>query len=291
MANLFSGLEAFGLGKMANLDVYPSNEKNKKTGEDGLKTAEEVKIVEADYIFDKTFTCPVCDKEIKSKTIKTGKIKLISADTDLRPKYQHIDSLKYDAIVCPYCGYAALNRFFNYMTSVQAKLIKEQISASFKGIGTEGDIISYDDAIARHKLVLVNTIVKRSKLSERAYTCLKTAWLIRGKAEYLLTEKLQVDTPNNNVIIELRKEELEFITHAYEGFVEAFSKETFPMCGMDENTMTYLVADLARRVGKYDESSRWISKVLIARDANERIKDKARELKEMLKQKYERNKD
>lgn len=167
MANLFSGLEAFGLGKMANLDVYPSNEKNKKTGEDGAEAAEKVKIVEADYIFDKSYTCPVCDKEIKSKTIKTGRVKLISADTDLRPKYQHIDSLKYDAIVCTHCGYAALNRFFNYMTSVQAKLIKEQISASFKGIGTEGDIISYDDAIARHKLVLVNTIVKRSKLSER----------------------------------------------------------------------------------------------------------------------------
>lgn len=90
------------------------------------------------------------------------------------------------------------------------------------------------------------------------------------------------------MIIQLKKEELEFITHAYEGFVEAFSKEMFPMCGMDENTMTYLVADLARRVGKYDESSRWISKVLISRDANERIKDKARDLKEMLKQKYER---
>ena len=57
----------------------------------------------------------------------------------------------------------------------------------------------------------------------------------------------------------------------------------FPMCGMDEHTTTYLVADLAKRIGKYDEASRWISKVLIARDANERIKSKARELKDSLK--------
>jgi len=282
MANLFSGLEAFGLGKMADLNVYASDEKNnKKSAEDGAETAEKAKIVEADFLFDKSFVCPVCDKELKSKTIKTGKVKLISADTDLRPKYQHIDSLKYDAIVCPHCGYAALNRFFNYMTSAQAKLIKEQISASFKGIGVEGEVISYDEAITRHKLVLVNTIVKRSKLSERAYTCLKTAWLIRGKAETLPTE-----TPDySNVIKQLQKEELEFSANAYAGFEEAFSKEMFPMCGMDENTMTYLVADLARRIGKYDESSRWISKVLISRDANERIKTKARELKELLKNK------
>ncbi len=279
MANLFSGLEAFGLGKMSNLDVYASEDKNDKKSKENGADADKMKIVEADFIFEKGFTCPVCDKEFKSKTIKTGKVKLISADTDLRPKYQHIDSLKYDAVVCPHCGYAALNRFFNYMTSTQAKLIKEQISASFKGLGIEGEILSYDDAISQHKLALVNTIVKRSKLSERAYTCLKTAWLIRGKAETLPN-----DTPDyNNVIAQLEKEELEFISNAYEGFQEAFTKEMFPMCGMDDNTMTYLVADLARRVGKFDESSRWISKVLIARDANERIKTKARELKELLK--------
>lgn len=281
MANLFSGLEAFGLGKMSNLDVYASDEKNTKKQAEGAE-ADEKKITEEDFIFDKSYTCPVCDKDFKSKTVKTGKVKLISADTDLRPKYQHVDSLKYDAIVCPNCGYSALNRFFNYMTSAQAKQIKEQISSSFKGIGNNEEVFSYDDAISRHKLALVNTIVKKSKLSERAYTCLKTAWLLRGKAEALAADTEGQN--NKEVIAELQKEELEFLTNAYEGFIEAFSKEMFPMCGMDENTMTYLVAELARRIGKYDESSRWISKVLIARDANERIKSKARELKELLKQ-------
>lgn len=280
MANLFSGLEAFGLGKMSNLEVYASDDKSSKKPGTGADGEEKAKVVESDLIFDKSYTCPVCDKEFKVKTVKTGKVKLISADTDLRPKYQLVDSLKYDAIVCPHCGYSALNRFFNYMTSAQAKLIKEQISSSFKGIESEGEVLSYDEAIARHKLVLVNTIVKKSKLSERAYTCLKTAWLLRGKSESLLAQN---QDGAKETVAQLQKEELEFLTNAYEGFVEAFSKEMFPMCGMDENTMTYLVADLARRVGKYEESSRWISKVLIARDANERIKTKARELKELLK--------
>lgn len=280
MANLFSGLDAFGLGKMSNMDIYASEDKNeKKSAVDN--SAEKNKVVEADIIFDKSYTCPVCDKDFKSKTVKTGKVKLISADTDLRPKYQIVDSLKYDAIVCPHCGYAALNRFFNYMTSVQSKLIKQQISASFKGLKTEGDTYTYDEAIVRHKLALMNTVVKRSKLSERAYTCLKTAWLIRGKMEQTITEN--TEAPNKEVLKQMQKEEFEFISNAYEGFVEAFSKEMFPMCGMDENTMTYLVADLARRIGKHDEASRWISKVLIARDANDRIKAKARELKELLK--------
>jgi uncharacterized protein (DUF2225 family) len=108
---------------------------------------------------------------------------------------------------------------------------------------------------------------------------LKTAWVIRGKSEHLPKNLPDYDKQ----LVELGKEELDFIAKAYDGFEEAFSKEVFPMCGMDENTITLLVADLARRIGKYEEASRWISKVLIARDANERIKAKAREIKDMIK--------
>ncbi len=276
MSNLFSGLEAFGLGKLQNVDVYSA-------GEGGNKDAavvEKPKITEADILFDKGYSCPVCDKEFKAKTVKTGKVKLISADTDLRPKYQLVDSLKYDAVVCPHCGYAALNRFFNYMMSNQAKLIKEQISVNFKGLSTDGEIYSYDDAIARHKLALLNTIVKKGKTSERAYTCLKLAWLNRGKLEALPTDTKDYEAIKK----QLEAEEHELISNAYEGFLSAFSKETFPMCGMDEITLTYLIADLARRCNKYDEASRWISKVLISREANERIKSKAREIKDLIKQ-------
>lgn len=275
MANLFSGLESLGLGKLSKLNVYDESDKSSKKNENKEQVQQ---LHEADFLFEKTYTCPVCDQEFKSKTVKAGKVKLVSADTDLRPKYQLIDSLKYDVVACPHCGYAALNRFFNYMTSMQARLIKESISSSFKGLAPEGDVISYDEAITRHKLALVNTIVKKAKLSERAYTCLKTAWLLRGKAE-----SLPEDTKDLPKVVEaLNKEEMEFLTNAYEGFVEAFSKELFPMCGMDENTTTYLVADLARRIGRYDEATRLISKVLTARDANERIKTKAREIKDLI---------
>lgn len=273
MSDLFSGLEEFGLGGLKDVEVY-----DKSSSESSKDTNKKHEVTEAEVLFDKTYTCPVCDKEFKTKTVRTGKIKLISADSDLRPKYQLVDSLKYDAIVCPNCGYAALSRYFNYMTSTQAKFIKEQITKNFKGLPPTGDVYSYDEAISRHKLSLLSTIVKKSKQSEKAYTCLKIAWLCRGKRE-----NLPENTPNmDDVIKKLEEDELEFTTKAYEGFVGAFSKEAFPMCGMDEHTITYLVADLARRCGKYDESKRWLSKVLSARDARERIKAKARDLKEML---------
>ena len=280
MANLFSGLEAFGLGNLSEMNIYEDKEKanEKKQGEEDKPS-----FSEEDAIFEKTYSCPVCDQEFKSKTVKSGKVKLLSLDTDLRPMYQNMDPLKYDAIVCPSCGFAALNRFFKYVTSAQAGLIKSNITAAFRGLKEEGSILSYDDAISRHKLALVNAIVKKAKTSERAYTCLKTAWVIRGKSEHLSKDLSDYD----NQIKEMEKEELDFIEKAYDGFVEAFSKEDFPMCGMDEVTITLLMAELARRIKRFDEAGKWISKVLISRDANERIKQKARDIKDLIKdQKY-----
>ena len=79
-----------------------------------------------------------------------------------------------------------------------------------------------------------------------------------------------------------RKNEEDLIRKAYEGFTEAFSTEAFPMCGMDELTVTYLVADLARQLKEYEVAQRWISKVIVSRSANERMKDKARMLKDQI---------
>jgi hypothetical protein len=277
LANLFSGLEALGLKNLSNMDVYDEKEKEVKAA---VEKEEKQPFDEADYIYDKTYICPVCDKKFKSKTVKTGRSKLERIDSDLRPVYQFVDPLKYDAIVCPHCGFAALSRFFKYVTSMQASLIRSNISSSFRGIKEDKEVYTYDDAIVRHKLVLVNTIVKKAKTSERAYTCLKIAWLLRGKAESLE----ETDKDYQKQVEALAKEEMEFIKNAYEGFEEAFRTETFPMCGMDENTVTLLVAELARKIGKTEESGRWISKILTARDANERIKAKAREIKELIQE-------
>ena len=280
MGNLFAGLESLGLNIKDNVDVYEKEKKENQSA--GVKKAQVKEIQEEDLLFDKTYTCPVCDHEFKSKMVRTGKAKLVSADTDLRPKYQGIDPLKYDAILCPKCGYASLNRYFNFVMSSQAKNIKEKISANFHYQPEAGKIYTYDDALTRHKMALLNTVVKNGKSSERAYTCLKMAWLCRGKRELLM----QGDYKKEEVT-ELINEEKELLSNAYDGFEVAFSKEDFPMCGMDQYTMMYLLAELARRIGKNDEAKRYVSKVLVARNAQRRIKDKAFALKEKLQGKAE----
>lgn len=277
MGDIFSGLESMGFQGLSSVKIY-EEEKKEAAQEEGEKKPT---FVEGDFLFDKKVQCPVCDKEFKAKTVKTGKPRLIGSDSDLRPKYAGIDSIKYDAMVCPNCGYAALSRFFSYMTSAQAKLIKENVSASFKGLSEAGDTYSYDDAINRHKLALLNTVVKKAKISERAYTCLKIAWLFRGKAETLPAE-----TPNLDALQkECKKNELEMISNAFEGFVVSRAKEDFPICGMDESTFDYLIADLAMKLDKKDVAAKLLSAVIVSRTANPKLKEKARDLRDQLKAK------
>lgn len=280
MGSVFSGLESMGLAGLSGVSIY-DEEKKEPEKKDGNEAVKEHVVVESDFLFDKKIQCPVCDKEFKTKTVKTGKPRLIGSDSDLRPKYAGIDSIKYDAIVCPACGYAALSRFFGYMTTVQAKLIKENVSSQFRKLPESGDTYTYDEAINRHKLALFNSVVKRSKVSERAYTCLKIAWLYRGKKE-----NFDQNDPNyKNLKAECDVAELEMITNAFEGFVSSRAKEDFPICGMDEGTFDYLLADLATRLGKYDMAAKICSNIIVSRSANAKVKEKARDLRENIKNK------
>ena len=265
---LLSGLESLGLGKMQETEVFEKETPKEEKGE--VATAN--KKTELDVLFDKTFKCPVCDNEFTSKMIRAGKNKLVKQELDLRAIYDTADAVKYEPVVCPKCGFAALNRFFKPMAVAQEKLIKEKISANFKGIEQPEGAYSYDDAILRYKLVLASTVVKGGKNSEKAYVCLKMGWTYRGKAE-----NLPEDTPNREAVLkELKAAELECLQNAYGGFVSAFSQESFPMCGMDEMTVTYLAAELARRIGKTEEAARLASTIITSRSASERIKDRAR---------------
>lgn len=275
MAGLLSGLEQFGLGGLEDMELY---EKPKKKEE----SEEETPVVqEQDFLFDKTFNCPICDKEFKARTVKVGKAKLCGTDPDLRPKYEHVDLLKYDIIMCPHCGYATLSRYFKPLPSPQAKRVKEMISQKFKPITETKETYTYDEALERYKLALANAIVKMAKSSEKAYICLKTAWLLRGKAENLDPADAEYEATKQQV----EEEEKEFLKNALDGFIAARQSENFPMCGMDEATVDYVISVTAMKFEQYDVASKLISQIIASTNTNPRMKEKARDLKdEIVKQ-------
>lgn len=273
---LFSGLEKFGF-QNEDMQIYESRMEEVTRQESVKKDAAPVVIKENEYLFPKTYECPVCYGKFKALAVRAGKLHSIGQDADLRPLYRGMDPIKYDAILCPACGYAALSRYFNNMMPHQGKILRTEVKEKFQGMKISEDVYSYDEAILRYKMVLMCDVIGGVKTSRRAYTCLKLGWIIRGKLE---SEGSKLSTEERN---KLQDEEMECIQNAYDGYVKALSNETFPMSGMDEQTVMCLVAELAFKLGKYRESLMIISQIMEKKSTAPRIKDKMLGLKEKIR--------
>ncbi len=273
---ILSGLKSLGLGNLEDVSLF--EEPKKKEAEKQEQVAAP-KVQEKDLIYDRSFVCPVCDSSFTSKVMKSNKAKLLGTDADLRARYEGIDAAKYEVVMCPVCGYAALMRYFTGITSSQAKLVREKISQTVRIPPSQGETYTYEEAIQRYKLALVGSVVKRAKPSEKAYICLKYAWLTRGYLESLKEQEAKADEKR---VAEWETQENELLANAYKGFTEARQTEMFPLCGMNEVTVDYLLAVLAARFQDYDISVRLLSSIITSRSANSRIKDKARDMKDQV---------
>ena len=204
-----------------------------------------------------------------------------AVDIDLRPDYNEVDQTKYDVIACPECGYAALGRYFNTLNKYQIEDIRVKICMNYRKIEYKEPTYSYEHAKNLYQLALANSVVKKAKNSEKAYICLKTAWVIRGETQRLDSADPDYEKKKK----ENDEQEKELLTNALNGFVMARQSEEFPIAGMDSTTLDYLIGALAMETEQYDVAGKMISEILTSRVANSRIKDKARLLKDMLVEK------
>ena len=279
--NLLSGLEKFGLDQM-DTDHLFEEEKSDTPARKAPEPVPKKEPVhsETEFLLDKSIRCPVCDNVFRTRMVKTGRVKRMEPDFDLRPRFQYIDTNKYDVSSCPQCGYTAMNRYFTHLSTGQVKMIEEGVCHKFKGQKQPKEEpmepYSYEKAIERYKLALYNTLVKKGKNSEKAYECLKISWLYRGWIEELSKAKKK----DEKTLAECRKEEATYYEQAYEGFLKAIASENFPMCGMEESTVNLLMANMAYKLGKVDIASRFISMILTSQAASRVAKDRAMLLKE-----------
>lgn len=278
---LLSGLEKFGLEQMDTTNLFEDEKKPKAEQQGQADAPKEEKHLETEFLLLKSIRCPVCDHVFRTRLVKTGRVKRLEPDFDLRPRFAYIDTNKYDVSSCPKCGYTAINRYFSHITSGQVKLIDQGVHSKFKAntLVNAEDVLeayTYEEAIEYCKLALYCTMVKRGSTSEKAYECLKLSWLYRGWREKLESE----GTNDRELLSNVKAEEDAYYKQAYEGFMKAIASESFPMCGMEESTVNILLANMAFKLEKYDVSSKLVSAILASRVASRSVKDRAMTLKE-----------
>ena len=100
MAGLLKGLEKLGLKNLDNLNLYEEEkEKEQEVKREEVKEEEVPQDKEKDYLFSKTYDCPVCGEKFKDITVKANRARLVHMDRDLRPVHDEIEPLKYEAIM------------------------------------------------------------------------------------------------------------------------------------------------------------------------------------------------
>lgn len=210
-----------------------------------------------DSLYNKSVVCPVCQKKNEVTKVKSKECVVASRDTDFCIYYESVNPIFYDVWVCEYCGYAAQGERFESISPIDAKRVKENISTHWKSRSFSGER-DIEKAMEAFKLALYNLCKSSAKPIEYAKVCLRIAWLYR----------MQKD-----------EREVEFLKHALKYYCETYENESFPVGKLDEYTCMYMIAELNRRVGKYDDAIVWFNKIISSPEAraNKVLIENARE--------------
>ncbi len=260
MKDIFSGLNDLGFENVDSIDLY---QKNKEEFEKELEEASEKSIRnELIHLYDKKIICPVCGENFSVKAVKTSSYRTQGKDSDFFIRYDLVNPYFYDVWLCNSCGYAAMKADFEKIKSFQKYLIKQNISSKWKG-RVYSEPYDVNTAIERYKLSLLNYFYMDSPASKKAMNCLKLAWMCR--------------------VIEDSKSENEYLSQALKGFNDAYFNEDFPIYGMDRFTTMYLIGELNRKLGNNEDALLWFSKVITTPNINKRLKEMARDQKDLIK--------
>ncbi|NLI57273.1 MAG: DUF2225 domain-containing protein [Clostridium sp.] len=208
-------------------------------------------------LYNKSITCPVCDKKIEVTKVKSRSCIVSSRDTDFCVYYKTVNPMFYDAWVCEFCGYAAQSDRFEEISSSNAQKVIKEITPRWKKRNFTG-VRSAEKALEAFKLALYNAQMIDSKPSDYTKICMRIAWLYR--------------------ILKDERED-KFLKYALKFYYEVYEKEDLPAGKMDEFTCMYMIAELNRRLGDYDEAIKWFNRLVSSQDArkNKLIMEMARE--------------
>ena len=223
-------------------------------------------------LFDRNYSCNVCGNEFTSKQVKTSAIRTKLRERDFHAYYSGENPTYYGVICCPNCGYSKFEKDFKEnITPSQKQIIKNSISENWR----YQDFTEKRDtavAIKVHLIALANYKVLGERASVLAKLFLRLAWFYRE--------------------LEMNDEEQKYLRLALDNFVLSYENERFEEGDEKELEIIYLIGELNRRIGNYEEAIKWFSNTVNHEFAykNRMIKGYARDQWEISAQAYKKEK-
>lgn len=222
-------------------------------------------------LYDKEIKCPVCKNIFHSKKVKSSACRIEKRDPDFCVYYHSENPNFYGVYVCPMCGYAAMENVFEEINGQGKKIIEETVMRRWvqRSFGEQRTVY---DAIETHKLALLCGQILNQKKGVLGSICLRLTWFHR----FINSER-----------------EFEFMKHAVACFEDAFFNEPLPVGNLDEVTMLYLIGELKRRLGEYEEAIEWFNKAINNRNIKlkKKLEEQTREQWRLAKEEYSKIKE
>lgn len=236
---------------------------------------------EEELLFDKEYTCPVCERKFTAKVVRSSRVMSGGMDIDMRPKTKNIEVMKYRVQECPLCGYASLERSFNDVRKREAVYLREKCLSWDTEAEMEDSARSYEDAYHHYRAAIRCNLVRGAKSSIRGYTALCAAWLLRSWRESLEKEGKTIadDSPMSS------EEERRLIKYAVNNFKDAEVHENFPLNRMEEPTFNYLMAVLTYKQQNRADAQRYVIRALQSSTLKPTVRRMAEDLRDMIKHK------
>lgn len=194
--------------------------------------------MELEPLYQIKVTCLHCENTFSTSRVRPSFKRATRTDTDFCGYYNAENPDYYVVRICPSCGFASTENFNARLNEVQRAKFKQDIGDRFikRNYGGSRD---WETALESYKLGLLcaQTIGEKERIV--ASLLHHIAWLYRYQ---------------NN-----QEQEQRFLKHALESYIRVF--ETEDIHGSDARLM-YLIGELHRRIGQYNEAVKWFSRVI-----------------------------
>lgn len=196
----------------------------------------------SDKIFNVNKNCPVCQTSVKVSRVKSNGYSLIGRDTDFCPHYNGINPFIYQVTICPQCHYAAPSKTFGteHPTDELARLRTLLPLLRKKDAEIEFEP-TWNYAATSFEFLIRTLQICKKPTYKLAPLFLKTAWCYRFIG----------DTEKELFFLELACKELE------NNYLSSNIQSE-----MSEVRQIYLIGELKRRLGRYDEAISWFGKAV-----------------------------
>ncbi len=189
-------------------------------------------------LFLVNINCINCENSFKSSRVRPSFKKSYAKDTDFYSHYKEINPDYYVVRVCPFCGFATTEHTENKLSKDQKTVFKEKIGSQWKMRDYSGER-TWDDAMQTMKLALLCCQIKEEKPRIIAGLLHHISWLHRAKDD--------------------QANEMRFMKFALDAYIQVFETEQLDL---NNARLMYLIGELHRRLGNYNDAVRWFSRVI-----------------------------